>query len=557
MSQKAGIGLLFVFLFVFFFVPVVSLLTTAFTGEPVAFFEKSVHLEFGPLYKEVVDKANLTSIKELVTVKRYRRAGRNSLALAAIVATLASLLAIPLSLGLARSLFVWPKLFEFLILLPLATPVFFYAFALILLFSKYGVLAKIFGVSFFDPFSLAGLIVTQVTGLLPLAVLAQTPSFSLYSSGYNTIARALGSPFGFTTNYVWLPLNWSGILTGWVLVALRSLGDFVSPMLLTSARFRLLILEAWRDLAGSNWWPGASALCLELAAVALALLLCEKFLLNRERTLSQVNPLLGALGESAKPAAWMKRGLSLYGLFILSLPILIVVLIIIYSLGGLSEGGWTIKNYAEILPEAPGAIVNSLLLGFWVVAGALPAGLIAAHFTQRSRWLRYGVFMMLTLAFALPHTIYAIGLVGVFSQPPLLLHFTPGLLIIAVLITRMNYALRLLESAGAKLGFGWEDAARVMKASPLFAFRWVSWPYLRPAIAAGAILVGISALQDVSLAILIAPPRFYPLSLVIARYIADGLFAQASALSIMLMTLLVGLAALGLRRLSLFREAEF
>ncbi len=554
MGKNALSASIAAFFGLFLVIPIACVVLMAFTGKPLPVIERVSSLQITRLIGEVAENASTRYIEDLTRVKRYRKAAVNSIVLAVTVATLASLLALPLSLGFSRGLFGAPRIFEVLLMMPMVTPIFLYAFALLLIFSKYGIIAKMFGISIFDPFSFTGLVVTQVTGLLPLAVLAQTPSFSLYSRSWSTVAEGLGADGTFSTWRVWLPLNSTGILTGWVLVVLRSLGDFVTPMLLTSARFRLLVLEAWRDMAGSSWWPGAAALCSELLLLALILLAWERRLLAKERAMAPLSP-MQSLGESTEGvlARW---GVTAYALVVLSIPVLAAVLVALSSFGVPGDAGFTFAHYAQVFKEAPAAIVNSLILGVSVVVFGVIGSLIVAKTSEKGS-LKESISAMALIGFAVPTTAYAIGLMGVFNEPPLVLHFTPTLVVISILVTRFNYGLRLIEGSYGKLGCNWEDASKTMGATSDFIFRWVNFPYLKPAIGAAAVLMGISALQDVALTVLIAPPRFYPLSLVTARYIADGLFAPAAAMGTILMAVLLILAASGLKGSSFSRQAEF
>ncbi|GEM_PF-5789424 len=531
------------FLFLFVIVPIGSLFLTGVTGKTIPVLEYASQFKFKNIVQETAENFTLNYLKELAQINRYRKAAQNSLWIAFLVATVSCLLALPISLALARRIFFVPKLFETLVLLPLVTPAFLYAFAIILMAKG----------SFFNPFSVGGLILTQITAFVPLAVIIQTPSFSLYSANWNVIGRSLGAQSFFSVLRVWLPLNAPVLLSSWILVALRSLGDFVTPMLLASTHLRLLVLEAYRDLAGSNWWPGACALSVELLLITLVLLIVEKTLAKSQRSIEQMPASGQMLAEKSVPSPWLRYSASLYGVLVLIVPLFAVGVVVTQSFG---TGHWSLDSYRAVFKDSYQPIINSLILGLVVVVFAMITSFAVVQTFSRFKLLRRFITLACTFAFAVPSTIYAIALISVFNRPPIFIHFTPMLLVIAIFATRATYALQILSRSKEKLGFLWEEAASVFGATPLFAFRWASFPYLKAAFTGGALLVFISALQDVAIGVLIAPPRFYPLSLVVVRNLADGLFVEASVLGVILMAILLVVSSFSFKNLILSREAE-
>lgn len=536
--NKIATALIALFFAVFALVPLVTLGGAALTGKPPALLEKISQGKFLSAAQEMANGATLNHLQELWKVRRYRRAAWNTVRLGLAVATLASLLALPISWSLGRrlgGLRRWSVIF----LLPLALHPYLYAFAIILIFGHRGLFERMVGVSPIDPFSVGGLILTQTAAYFPLALLVQTPALASYRSGWSLAGKALGAGGFFGFRHVWLPLNSAGLWGGWLLVALRSMADFMTPMLLTSARFRVLVLEAWRDLAGSNWWPGAACLSLELLAFTAVLLWLER---------KVVQPYEGAQILQGEPepetsyhTSWRRMGLNIYAGFLMLLPAAGLLIIAGFSLGGWAPSDWSGRYYRETAHELSRALSVSLELGAAVVLGSLASSLAlsAPNSHDDPGKLRLAIRWIAALAFVLPSTVYAISLIGVFNRPPLYLHFTPTLLILALIATRMNYALNIVTPACRALGQEWQMRAAAFGATALLRWRWAVFPHLRPALAASAALIFVSSVQDIALAILIAPPRFYPLSLVIGRNIADGLFSHASAMAIVLVMVLI------------------
>ncbi|MBI4063089.1 MAG: iron ABC transporter permease [Elusimicrobia bacterium] len=547
MTRSLVRGVLCLFFLLFVAAPMTNLALTVFMPKPPPILDHVARLDLTSLVEEAAEKGSFRALRDLGQIRRYRRAAVNTLWLSFLVATLCCVLALPLSLGFARRLLSSRSPVGTVVLMPLALHSYLFAFSIILIFGKQGLCERFLGFSPVDPFSVTGLVITQTVAFLPLAILAQAPSLALYSSGWTAVSRTMGAPWSFYLRHIWLPLNLRGILAGWLLVAIRSASDFVSPMLLTSTRFRLLVLEAWRDLAGSNWWPGAAALSMEILVICGFFMLIERTLSGRAYAqIDAGDP--GNLEAGSRRGTWLLRA---YTALMMALPFFCMLTIIGFSVGGLSNTGFSFAHYQEVADDLFKGLTVSLTLGAAVTGFCLLAALAIAPVDSRragpaKRW----VLFWAQAAFAIPSTIYAIGLVSVFNRPPLFLHFTPALLIAALAATRMNYALNIMGASWDALGSDWNDRASASGASALFAFRWATFPFLRGAMASGAALIFISALQDVAISILIAPPRFYPLSLVMTRNIADGLFGTASALAVSLMLVLTVPLFLSLNLLS-------
>jgi putative spermidine/putrescine transport system permease protein len=106
--------------------------------------------------------------------------------------------------------------------------------------------------------------------------------------------------------------------------------------------------------------------------------------------------------------------------------------------------------------------------------------------------------------FVFPGVIMAVGLIKLFSSPPLAISGTPWLLIPAVTVVVMPYVYRAVanafESADVR---GLSEAARSLGASDLHILAWVIFPTVLPGVLSGGVLALSAGFGEFSLAQLI------------------------------------------------------
>ncbi len=106
--------------------------------------------------------------------------------------------------------------------------------------------------------------------------------------------------------------------------------------------------------------------------------------------------------------------------------------------------------------------------------------------------------------FVFPGVILAVGLIQIFSNPPLAISGTPWLLIPAVTVVVMPFAYRAVANAFASVNVReLADAARSLGASDAQILLWVVFPSVLPGVLGGGVLALSAAFGEFSLAQLI------------------------------------------------------
>jgi ABC-type spermidine/putrescine transport system permease subunit II len=251
---------------------------------------------------------------------------------------------------------------------------------------------------------------------------------------------------------------------------------------------------------------------------------------------------------------WL-AGLAGTAALLLLLAPLAVAIWMSFAPGELLEpptGRWSLRWYARLLVDSRwrGALWHSLEVAALSAALATLCGtglatvLSRAHF--RGRRLLAGAALLplfipaVALGMGLLPLMYLLGLAG-----------TRLGLAAAHALASLPVVYLVVGSALREVSPDLERAARGLGAGPVRAFRRVTWPLIRPAVAAAALFSFILSFNEFALALFLAsPPEGETLPRVIwpeLRYSLSPLVAAASAVSVSLAVVALALTAV-LRR---------
>jgi iron(III) transport system permease protein len=536
----------------FLLVPFVTIVIVSLTGKPVAVLDLFTGADGArKLVREIGDNASLRYFKELFSFPRYVKAFVNSMTLGFAVAITAVLMAMPMAYALARTRMPARKLIGALCIVPLMIPTFISSFAFILMFGRTGWVNQIFAglgieqlVDIHSPF---GIGLVQVFFFFPYALLPMIAVFKAMDPAMEEASHLLGArrPFAFLTTT--MPLAAPGIWAGALLVLIVSLEDFGTPMILSPRGYPLMIVEAYREMVGYFNWGGAAVIAVLLVLLSALLLLIQRWLL-RDSQSGTVTGKPATRGPVSDP--WVCWGLLAYSLLVLALPLMAIYTTAMQSFATswaarMVPEGFTLDNYRYVWERSTGAIVNSFLLGgAALMVSVVLATIISYLVLRRGRnYLDYLGFLPL----ALPGTALAIALILSFNTPPLQITGTAFLLIMAYVIRRMPYALRSTSASIRTISTDLVGASLVHGASKFLSLWSVTLPLMLPGIVAGGIMVFLTSIREISATILLAPDGWKPMSLVIFEGLLRGEFYTSSAISMILILVVIAVQSLVFR----------
>ncbi|HEY3884586.1 MAG TPA: ABC transporter permease subunit, partial [Vicinamibacterales bacterium] len=205
---------------------------------------------------------------------------------------------------------------------------------------------------------------------------------------------------------------------------------------------------------------------------------------------------------------------------------------------------WTLSHLRLAFWDFPDPYWRSVVLCGSATAVCLVYGLAIALRSGRSRALD----IVTTLPLIVPGTAIGIALISAYNAPPLALHQTAFIVVVALAVRRLPYAVRTLAAARAQIDPVLGHAAATLGASPSFTAVKVFLPLLAPALAGAAVLVFVTAVTEVSSTILLAPANWTPASVHIYNLVHELALYDAAAYAVGLVLLVAVLERLVRRR---------
>lgn len=235
-------------------------------------------------------------------------------------------------------------------------------------------------------------------------------------------------------------------------------------------------------------------------------------------------------------------GLFVYGLGSLCLVFMIVP-VLISLLMSFTAGqtlkfpppGLSLQWYAALFDPAKSSIIhasawNTLQIAVLAVLASLVFAVPAAFGMARISARRANTLEPLFLApIVLPSLVYALALLIAAN----LLHIAPStwLVVLANVVVFGPLMYRATSSIATQLDISLEDASSLLGANRWATFRRVTLPLLAPGIFAGMFLVFIQSIENVSLALFLAPAGTQVLPLEMFAMLTDTLDPRIAAIS--------------------------
>ncbi|MEE1756924.1 ABC transporter permease [Streptomyces sp. SP18CS02] len=379
-------------------------------------------------------------------------------------------------------------------------------------------------------------------------------------------ARVLGaSRFG-AWRRVTLPALAPAVAAAALMVFLFTYTSFGVVQILGGPAYSTLEAEIYRQTAQLLDLPTAAVLTLvQFAAVGAILAVHAWTVRRRETALRLVDP----AGTARRPAGAGQR-------FLLGGVLTTVLLLILLPIGVLitrsfhGADGFGLMFYRALQDAGAGggtflvppleAIWNSLQYALAATAIALViGGLAAAALTRRAGRLVRGFDALLMLPLGVSAVTVGFGFLITLDEPPLDLRSSWILVPLAQALVGVPFVVRtmlpVLRAVDARL----REAAAVLGASPLRAWREVDLPLVRRAVLVAAGFAFAVSLGEFGATVFIARPDDPTLPVAVARLLGrpgELNYGQAMALSTILMVV-CAVALLLLERIRTDRSGEF
>lgn len=356
-------------------------------------------------------------------------------------------------------------------------------------------------------------------------------------------ARMLGASRWTAWRTVTLPALGPAVAAAALMVFLFTFTSFGVVQILGGPAYSTLEVEIYRQTAQLLDLPTAAVLTLvQFAAVGLILAVHAWTARRRESVLKLVD---------ASAAARRPRGAGQWTL--LASVMATIALLILLPLGVLVQrsfdgpDGFGVTYYAELTSAEGGAFLVPPIEAIWnslqyaIVATAIAVvvgGLAAAALTRRAGRLVRGFDALLMLPLGVSAVTVGFGFLITLDEPPLDLRATWILVPLAQALVGVPFVVRTMLPVLRAVDGRLREAAAVLGASPLRAWREVDLPMVRRALLIAAGFAFAVSLGEFGATVFIARPDNPTLPVAVARLLGragDLNYGQAMALSTLLM----------------------
>jgi iron(III) transport system permease protein len=459
-----------------------------------------------------------------------------SVSLSVVVALGTILVAVPYAFLVVRSDLRARRAWALVGALPLVIPSYVGAFALLGAFGPRGMLQSVlepFGVERLpDLYGFWGAALVLILFTYPYVFLLVVAAWRHVDTSLEHAARGMGSSPLRAFRSATLPQLRPSIVAGALLAALYALGDFGVVSILRVDTFTRQIYLRYGALLDRE---GAAILGLVLCVITFLVLVVERRVLRgdqrrtRRRLAAHDARDMISLGRWKLPALAFMTSVAL-----LSLVVPICVLGWWLSSLGL-DGAWSDRlgdvatdAWSSLLVSGLGAAVATLL--------ALPISILLV---RRPGRLPSTIEAVVYSGYALPGLVAALGLTFFATRSAFWLYQSLALLVVAYVIRFMPQAVGATRASMERIEPALEHAARGLGGSAFQVFRRITFPLAGPGIAAGAMLVFLTAMKELPATLVLRPTGFETLATEIWNQTSVSDYREAALPALVLVVLSV------------------
>ena len=493
-------------------------------------------------------RLSLDGVLAIVRDPNHRAAFWNSLLLAALVGLAGTALGFLFAYTAARSGLPrgWGTVLDAATLLPLISPPFTTAIAMIFSFGPRGLITyHLLGFKGATVYGLPSTLFSETVTYFPIAYLTLRPVLAAIDTSVEDMAFSLGGSRWRVFRTVTLPLAVPGLANAFLLLFAASLADFATPLILAGNSFPVLPTQAYLQITGLFDLRGGAVLSFALLVPAFGVYLLQRYWVSR-RYYVTITGKAGARTSMTSVAPWA-RGVLLALCLLVALAICYFYALLLYASAVVALGAnhaWTWRHYHVILTEGMKAIRDTLIIaGAGMPLGGLYAILVGYLVARKAFPGRQAMEVASMINYALPGTIVGIAYLVAFNDPPLVLTGT-ALIIVACYVFRYSpTGVRATVALLHQIDPSIEEASAGLGASSATTFRRVTLPLIVPAFFAGLGVVFIRSMTAISATIFLVSINWTLITVRILENITELSLGPAAAFSVLVVVIVFAVIA--------------
>lgn len=525
----------------------------------VAFVLLAIVLPLLRMTGETFSEQGFATLQRFLSQNVYWGIFQNTVVLGLTVATVGTAVGFLFAFVQVKLDVPFKGVMHLLALLPVVSPPFAVATAIIVLFGRSGVITRgVFGVRY-DIYGLDGLTLAMTLSFFTVAYVNLRGMMEALDPALDEAATNLGAGRWRVFRTVTIPMLAPGIASSFLLLFVEAIADLGNPLAL-GGNYEVLATRVYVTIIGLYDTTGAAVLSVLLLVPSLLVYLIQQYWAGRASVVSVTGK------PSGKPQT-IDVPLVKWGLYALAM---FVCLLIVLVYGTIVYGAFTrvpgvvheftLNNFNFVLNGiGRQAMENTTQLAILSTPIAGLIGMMIAYLVVRKQFFGRNVLDFATmLGIAVPGTIIGIGYLLMFNNPivvslPVVGDVTlipkltggQGLLggavaIVLVFVVRsVPAALRSGVAALAQIDPSIEEASTSLGASSARTFRRITLPLIRPAFLAGLIYAFARSMTTISAIIFLTTPQTKIMTQQILNEVENGRYGNAFAYCVILIAIVM------------------
>lgn len=499
---------------------------------------------FTLLFKSFINgttgKFSLEYFYRFFSKQYYYGALLNSFKVTTCVTLLCIVIATPLAYIMTVFKIKGKTFIQILILISSMQPPFIGAYSWILLLGRNGAITKwmkhTFNISIPDIYGFTGILLVLTLELVPLIYMYVSGALKSIDNSLLEAAESMGCTGLNKLRKVTMPLILPTILAGSLLVFMRALADFGTPMLIGEGYRTVPVLifnEFISEVGGEDGF--AAAISIIVIIFATIVFLTQKYISNKKSfTMNALHTI------QAKEIHGIKNILAHVYVYLFIITALLPQLCIIYTSflntsGIIFTKGFSLNSYKTAVERVGDSITNTFEIAIIAIFIIVLLAILITYVTVRRPNSATNLLDVVTMfPYIVPGSILGIALLVSFNKKPLLLSGTIAILVIAFVIRRLPYTIRSSAAIIHQISISIEEAAISLGASNLKTFFKITLPMMLPGVISGAILSWITIISELSTSIILYTAQTKTMTIAVYTEVIRGNYGVAAALGTML-----------------------
>ncbi len=497
-------------------------------------------------------------VRRMLTSPVNQRIVLNTVVLGTVVGVLGTLVGFLMAYVQVRVDVPGKKVLHLVSLLPVVSPPFAVATAVITLFGRRGIITHgLFGAQT-DIYGLTGLTVVLTLSFFPVAYMNFRGLLQSLDPALDEAAANLGASRWHTFRTVTLPMLVPGFASSFLLLFVETIADLANPLVI-GGDYTVLASRIYIAITGEYDVPAGAAYSVVLLVPSMLVFLVQRYWVARKSVVTVTGKPAGRPSLLGGAARWVLYAVALVVAGMVALVYATVVVGAFVKILGINNQP-TLDNFAYVLSGIGNESIKDttlLALAATPVAGLLGmliAWLVVRKLRRGAAWLDF----LGMLGLAVPGTVVGIGYAIAFNTPLIWQKrmWLPALgggaaLLGGSIAIVMVYVIRSLPS-GQQSGIAAlkqidpsiDEASASLGASSVTTFRTVTLPLIRSAFLTGLIYAFARSMTTLSPIIFITTPQTQIMTKQILAEVDAGRFGNAFAFCTLLLAIV--LAVMGL-----------